>query len=247
MLVKHIYIKNNIMSEEMRKLINEFNEIISDDSLLRVRRRLPENVYSKEIINESSLSRVYSHIKDHNCAIISAFRNQMVNCLNTPKSQRVMSLKDNKERSRGLKSALLLLGYSVTSVKGSYVENYLQDNAVEVIEDSYFVVNKYNDSNFEKNLTTLGVLFCQDSVMFIKDSGQDVYLKGTNNADYPGLGNIDVMGKVVFGKESEFMTKVGNKPFVIEDFKTLQNNSKNFVSRYGRPILEDIENFNMDI
>jgi hypothetical protein len=235
------------MSEEMRKLINEFNELISDDSLLRVRRRLPENVYSQETINESSLSRIYSHIKNHDCAIISAFRSQMVNCLNTPKSERVMSLKDNKERSRGLKSALLLLGYSVTSVKGSYIENYLQDNAVEVVEDSYFVVNTNNDSKFEKNLTTLGVLFCQDSVMFIKDGGHDVYLKGTNNADYPGLGNTDVMGKVVFGKEGEFMTKVGNKPFVIEDFKTLQNNSKNFVSRYGRPILEDIENFDMDI
>ena len=140
------------MSEEMRKLINEFNGLISDDSLLRVRRRLPENVYLQETINESSLSRIYSHIKNHDCAIISAFRSQMVNCLNTPKSERVMSLKDNKERSRGLKSALLLLGYSVTSVKGSYIENYLQDNAVEVVEDSYFVVNTNNDSKFEKNL-----------------------------------------------------------------------------------------------
>jgi hypothetical protein len=235
------------MSEEMRKLINEFNELISDDSLLRVRRRLPENVYSQETINESSLSRIYSHIKNHDCAIISAFRNKMENCFDTLNSGRVISLKDNKERSRGLKSALLLLRYSVTMVKGSYIENYLQDNAVEVAEDSYFVVNTNNDPKFEKNLTTLGVLFCQDSVMFIKDNGRNVYLKGTNNSTHPGIGNIDVKDRVVFSKEGEFMTKVGNRPFVIEDFMTLQNNSKNFVTKYGRPILEDIENFDMDI
>jgi hypothetical protein len=234
------------MSNEMRKLINEFNDLVSEDSLLRVRRRLPESFYSQETITESSLSRLHSHIKNHDCAIISAFRNQMVNCVDKPTNEEMISLKDNRERNRGLKSALLLFGYSVTNVKGSYIENYLQDNEIEVLEDSYFVVNTNDDSKFEKNLTTLGILFCQDTVMFIKDGGQHVYLKGTNNSDYPGFGDIDVKGKISFGKEGEFMTKIGNRPFVIESFKSLQNNSKNLVSKYGRPIIEQIENFDIE-
>lgn len=233
------------MTNEMRKLINEFNDLVSDESLQYVRRRLPESFYSQENITESSLSRLHSHIKNHDCAIISAFRNKMENCVDRPTSDEVISLKNNKERNRGLKSALLLFGYSVTNVKGSYIENYLQDNKIEVLKDSYFVVNTNNDSKFEKNLTTLGILFCQDSVMFIKDSGKYVYLKGTNKSDYPGFGDIDVKGKISFGKEGEFMTKIGNRPFVIEDFRGLQHTSKQFVSKYGRPIVEQIENFDI--
>jgi hypothetical protein len=233
------------MTNEMRKLINEFSELVSEDSLLRVRRRLPESFYSKQNITESGLSRLHSHIKNHDCAIISAFRDKMENCVDIPISEEIVSLKDNKERNRGLKSALLLFGYSITNVKGSYIENYLQDNEVEVLEDSFFVVNTNDDSRFEQNLTTLGVLFCQDSVIFIKDGGQYVYLKGTNNAQYPSLGGIDVKGKISFGEEGVFMTKIGNRPFVIENFKGLQHNSKQFVSKYGRPIVEQIENLNI--
>jgi hypothetical protein len=82
--------------------------------------------------------------------------------------------------------------------------------------------------------------------MFIKDGGQHVYLKGTNNSDLPGFGYIDVKDKISFGKEGVFMTKIGNRPFVIESFKYLQNNSKNLVSKYGRPIIEQIENFDIE-
>ena len=235
------------MSEQMRNLIDKFSDNELQESLLSIRRRLPESMTSQthqqkrgvEEINESSLSRIYSHIKQHDCAIISAFRDKMINCHKD--SYDDLRFKTNKERSRDLRSALLVLGYSVTDVKGSYIENYMEDNAIEVFEDSYFVVNTNDNPKFDGDLMMLGILFCQDSVLFIKDGGNLSYLRGTNNAKYPGFKQVDIKDRIVFGKESEYMTRVGNRPFVIEDFKSLQINSKGFVTKYGRPIVSLME------
>lgn len=215
-------------------------------NILELRRRLsPEILLSVEPkdnqVSESSLSRVYSHIQQHDCAIITAFRNELVNCVMGDQSSRQLNIFQNKERNKNLKSALLMLGYGITKVKGSYIENYLQDNQVEVKEDSYFVVNKNNDANFEKMIMSLGKMFCQDSVAIIKKGGENNYLVGTNNADFPGLNNVDRLGKIKMGDENMFMTKVGNRPFVMESFDNSQINTKRLIIKYGKPILEMIK------
>jgi len=68
--------------------------------------------------------------------------------LNGDDSDEKVNTFQNKERNRELASALMLMGYDITKVKGTYIENYLQDNSVEVKEDSWFVVNTKDDSNF---------------------------------------------------------------------------------------------------
>ena len=157
------------------------------------------------------------------------------------KSGKELNIFQNKSRNKNLKSALLMLGYGVTSVKGSYIENYMEDNQIEVTEDSYFVTNRNNDPRFETTIISLGRMFCQDSVAILKKGGENNYLVGTNHGDFPGFNNIEQLGKIKMGDEDVFMTKVGNRPFVMESFDDSQINTKRLIIKYGKPILEMIK------
>jgi hypothetical protein len=191
-----------------------------------------------EQINEKSLSRVYAHILNHDCAIITAFKSKMINCLNVDDSNEKVNIFQNKERNRELASALMLLGYDITKVKGTTIENYLQDSAVEVKEDSWFVVNTKDDSNFIPTIVKLGGMYCQDSIAILEKGGKNSYLVGTNNSNFPGYGEKETFGNLTFGNQHQFMTKVGNRPFVMESFETSQINSKRIILKYGKPIVE---------
>jgi len=228
----------------MRELIDKYRKILNDPDYVSLRRRInPElfqeiietNVSSNKIV-ESSLSRINKYIENNQCAVISAFRKTLTNCLYDEDDDKRINIYDNKGRNKKLLSSLLVVGYDVTKVKGTYIENYMQENAIEVKEDSYFVVNSNNDPKFIKNIIKLGEIFCQDSV-FIFDFG-DNYLFGTNNSSYPGLGVKENMGKFHPGKEGEFMTKVSGRPFTVENFKNLQINSKRLVKEWSKPIID---------
>lgn len=193
-------------------------------------------INSSSKLNESSLNRVYSHIMNHDCAIITAFRGKLENCITNDVSEK-LSLRDNKSRNKGLKAALLYLRYAITNVKGSYIEDYLADNQKEVLEDSYFVVNLKDDPKFIDNIVRLGEIFCQDSVLIMEKGGENNYLVGTNFHTFPGYGEKIETGHFKPAIESEFMTKVGGRPFSLESFDMLQNNTKYLVKEYAKPIL----------
>ena len=234
------------MSNEMRNMINRFQDLMTEESVLRLRRRLPAEHFdhiNKQSINESSLSRVSSYIQNYDCAVITAFRNQLINCVLDEKSEEELSLYDKRARNKKLKAALMLLGYGVTNVKGSYIENYMEENAIELKEESFFVVNINNDSDFFRNIVALGKLYCQDSVIFFMDGGSDIFLYGTNHFDFPGYEEKKQYSKFNYGLESEFSTKVGGRPFtMMETFKNAQINSKRMITEFGRPILDKIKN-----
>ena len=63
------------------------------------------------VINESSLSRIWQKYKEHDSGTISASRGE-----NTKKQNQTLTL--------ALKTELIKLGYSVTKVKGKFIENY---------------------------------------------------------------------------------------------------------------------------
>ena len=203
------------MSKQMRDLMNKFAKVLT----------------------ESTLNRVHKHVMEHDCSIITAFRNSFVNCLDDVNDEKRLNIRTNKNINKTLKSALLSLGYGVTEVKGTYIENYLSDNEIEVKEDSYFVVNLKDDPNFIDNIIKMGEILCQDSVLIIKQGGNDNYLVGTNKSDFPGHGEIVKLGKLTAGIESQFMTKVGGRPFTLESFDNLQINSKRIVVEYSKPII----------
>ena len=199
-------------------------------------REFIEQQEKKSVVVESGLNRIYNYVKNHECAIITAYRHKLVNCVNNDSGE-TLHFKGNNERNKQLKATLLTLGYGVTPVKGTYVENYLQSNAIEVNENSFFVVNLKNDSNFIDNIKEMGEIFCQDSVLLITDGGKNVSLFGTNNSDFPGYGNSIKQGHFKPGIEGEFMTKVKGRPIVFETFNTLQNNTKRLVKEYAKPIM----------
>ena len=203
------------MSKQMRDLINKFGKVLT----------------------ESTLNRVHKHVMEHDCSVITAFRNSFVNCLDDDNDEERLNIRTNKNINKTLKAALLSLGYGVTEVKGTYIENYLSDNEIEVKEDSYFVVNLKDDPNFDDNIIKMGEILCQDSVLIINKGGDDNYLVGTNKSDFPGHGEVVNLGKLKPGVESQFMTKVGGRPFTLESFDNLQINSKRIVVEYSKPII----------
>tara|TARA_B100000902_G_scaffold386192_1_gene428517 strand:+ start:961 stop:1617 length:657 start_codon:yes stop_codon:yes gene_type:complete len=201
----------------------------------------------KYVLSESGLSRVWDHIGEHDTAIISAFRNDPLdNTECSTESDREeennTTLQTNKDRSHDLKAALLYNRYGVTVVDGSYIENYLDpEKQVEVKEDSYFVVNLNDEPTFFNTIAELGKLFCQDSVLLIPQGGSDAFLLGTNDSEWPGLGNKETVGRFRAGEEAEFMTRVNKRPVTFKEslqvFSDLPRNSRWIVSIRAKKVL----------
>ena len=163
-------------------------------------------------LTESSLSRIYNQAKEHDSGTISAFRSKR-DC-NTGE---VYTKKENLARSKTLKRDLLALGYGVTKIAGTYIENYGTKNAIEVKEESYIVIDLKDQNNLLADLKKLGLKYEQDSVTFQKLN--DTYqLVGTNKCPdgYPGYGKKVKLGKPIYGKDGEFHSKVNGRPFVFE-------------------------------
>ena len=175
--------------------------------------------WNKYLLKESGLSRVLQHIEAHDCAILTAFRNDpkdMSKCAKgsvDDNDQEGNTRALNKRRNRDLKAMLLGFDYGVTAVDGSYIENFEQPDQIEVKEDSLFVVNLNDDPDFARNVQEMAEKFCQDSVIIIPQGGEAAYLHGTNESDFPGYGEKVEVGDLKMGKEAEFMTRVGKRPF----------------------------------
>ncbi len=161
---------------------------------------------------ESSLSRIWKQTQEHDSGTISAFRSAK-EC----NQGDAFSKKENKDRNAKLKAKLLSQGYGVTSVKGTYIENYKSSNEKEVKEESFLVVDLKDTKKLEKDLKKLGEEFEQDSITF-QEANQGYYLIGTNDCPegYPGKGNKEKLGKPLFGKKGEFHSQVNGRPFVFE-------------------------------
>lgn len=182
----------------------------------------------KEIIFESTLNRIKTFIDKYDIAIISAFRNSNIFCAveNNYGKNHAFTKKENLLKHRELRSTLLKLRYGATNVVGSYIENLNTQIEKKVLENSIFVVNLKNDEDFINNIIRLGKLYCQDSVL-IKTKGENPYLYGTNNSQYIGLDKRVEFSenKFYFGKEdSEYITKVGDRPFYVKENETPDNN-----------------------
>ena len=103
----------------------------------------------RQFINESGLSRVRKHIMNHDCAILTAFRGDLMDMGNcTDNAEMPEEGEKNMNRNRDLKATLLGSGYGVTKVDGSYVEDFDTPKAMEVKENSLFCVNLKDDPSF---------------------------------------------------------------------------------------------------
>lgn len=197
-------------------------------------------------LNESGLSRLYQHMTEHDCAVLTAFRNDandMTQC--TQNADVPEEGENNKTRNRDLKATLLGMKIGVTKVDGSYIEDFDTPQAVEVSEDSLFCVNLKDDPNFFQTIQRLGEKYCQDSILCIPQGGKGAYLMGTNDAEFPGLGQKVSVGDAKFGGEAEFMSRVGNRPVTfaegLETYKDLSRNQRMAVMAITKKFLSESE------
>lgn len=204
-------------------------------------------------ICESGLSRVHKHMMEHDCAMITAWRNDpldLSHCaadLEAVKALQERNLRDikhskkdngidrkfvhelNKINNSHVKAVLRTHGYGVTDVDGTFIENFDSPNAIPVNEDSMFVVNLNDDPKFKEIIAGLGREYCQDSVLFIDKGTGNAYLHGTNNSSSPGLENDMTVGKWRGGHDGQFYTSVSGRPFTFKEEK-LSNNANWFMS-----------------
>lgn len=150
---------------------------------------------------ESSLTRISQHIQNNQCAIISGERD-------------ILSKNQNSLRNKSLKKDLLDLGYSVTPAKGVYLEYYKSPLERPVKEESFFVSNINNASNFFFNIKKLSYKYDQESVLLIEPGGMG-WLFGTSfDSDFLDFGQKEFIGYFKPGKKGEFMTMINGRPFI---------------------------------
>jgi len=164
--------------------------------------------------NESSLSRVWKHNEEHDCAAFTAFR-KAEDC----GKGKEYTKDDNKARNKSLLAKLKSKGYGVTKLKGTYPEG---GNVGK--EDSFFIVDLSDGGNLLSDAKKLGEEFEQDSILFIpKGSIQNnatAFLVGTNRCDnnWLGFGKTEPFSKGKLGYESPIYTsKVNGRPFIFEE------------------------------
>jgi len=164
-------------------------------------------------INENGLSRLYRQTRTHDFGVITAFRYAPECGKGKPYKRH-----ENEQRNASLLAKLRSFGFSVTAIKGSYIENYGSSDEREVKENSYFVVDVQDRGDLKNKLVSLGEEFEQDSVLF-GSAGGDGVLIGTNHCTgaYPGYGVEKMQGGAIFGKTGTFMSRVKGRPFVFAE------------------------------
>lgn len=145
-------------------------------------------------------------MSSYDCGIITAFRNKYTH-------------EENMDRNRKLIPYFLSWGYGVTSVFGSYIEDYNTPNQKkEQKEVSYFVTDIHDKGKLEKALMVLAKKFDQDSILFLPKNDNRVYLLGTSSFEgrMPLYKSKTYFDKMKIGKPNEFMAKVKGRPFYFE-------------------------------
>jgi hypothetical protein len=185
-------------------------------------------------LEESSLSRIWKKTQNHSCGTITSFRGSKTKT-------------ENKKTNSEMLTYLMGKGYSVTKIKGSYIENFgSKETQKEVGEESFFVCNQdvdgHDDGMLEKDLVALGRKYDQDSVLIIPYGGKGAYLRGTSKREdaYPSYNKKEVVGGGKFGKASgAFLSRIRGREFSFEDVEPMQTingirGQKIFVDKLSR-------------
>ena len=198
--------------------MNNFDDAIKKKLLEEVDNFNNIAIYNNEL-NEKSLNRMMLWLNKCDCAFITAFRYKLIDIANPDKTyygpndnwtdKKIFTHEENREKNKLLKAELLNLKYGVTTVKRVYSEGMNNESS----EESFFVVNRFNDPNFLNNLLSLAEYFNQDSIYYKPKDKTYGYLIGTNGATYPGYHKKGDESKLKPCSASNFMSRIGNKAF----------------------------------
>ena len=183
----------------------------------------------KQIINESSLSRMRQHMLEHDTAMMTAFRGYIRG--EGAGAKIPVTRKQNLKRNAQLK-AELNKKYNITVVQGKYIEDYGTPEAEEKGEVTFFVVDNEDTGNLERDIIRLGKKWEQDSVLFVEKGAANGRLHGTSTAEFPGFGKIFKLGHPVFGKSGEIMTRMKGRPFIFTE-SVIVDHKVQHLSRMG--------------
>lgn len=170
-----------------------------------------------DLINEASLSRLRSGIDNHDAGAITAFRGEYTRS-------------ENKARNRKLLGYLKSKGYAITSVKGSYIENFGSSDAKEVGEESYFVIDRQDNGDLKTTLERLGNEFDQDSILWVAKGtkGQLIGTSRRENAFPPYKQTMD-FSKSEFGRVAgAFFSRVKGRQFTFAEDISYASSITNF-------------------
>lgn len=192
----------------------------------------------QEELIESSLSRIHSRIMEHSTGALSAFRDEFTRS-------------ENRKRNKEMLAWLHQRGYSVTHVKGAFIEQFNMPNAVEVGEESWFVANTKVDGDdggkLERDLIKIGRHFDQDSILSIESGGKKAELIGTSQREdaFPSYGErVNVGGLKMGDADGPFFSRVRGRKFAFEARDMNQPGSiggKQAMSIIAKRIDEDME------
>ena len=211
--------------------MNKFDDAIKKKILEEVDNFNNIAIYNNEL-NEKSLNRMMLWLNKCDCAFITAFRYKLIDIANLDKTyygpndnwvdKKIFTHEENREKNKLLKAELLNLKYGVTTVKRVYPEGMNNESS----EESFFVVNRFNDPNFLNNLLSLAEYFNQDSIYYKPKDKTYGYLIGTNGATYPGYHKKGDESKLKPGSASNFMSRIGNKAFSFIPNNALKVNNR---------------------
>lgn len=191
----------------------------------------------KDFLIESSLSRLWSKFNDHDAGIITAFRGSKTK-------------QENRNNNAEMLSYLKRKGYSLTKVKGSYIENFGKEDAKEVGEESFVVVDQNDTKELKKDLIKMGRLYDQDSVLFIAKD-EEAVLIGTNRSDFPGFNKEISVGRAKFGKDAnEFFSRINGRQFAFENIESVEEmkDPENIMGKQAMKLVaEDVERRYQDL
>lgn len=221
--------------------MNKFDDAIKKELLEEVDNFNNIAIYNNEL-NEKSLNRMMLWLNKCDCAFITAFRYKLIDIANQDKTyygpndnwedKKIFTHEENREKNKLLKAELLNLKYGVTTVKRVYPEGMNNESS----EESFFVVNRFNDPNFLNNLLSLAEYFNQDSIYYKPKDKTYGYLIGTNGATYPGYHKKGDESKLKPGSASNFMSRIGNKAFSFIPNNALKvNNRKEGIENTDAP------------
>ena len=221
--------------------MNKFDDAIKKKILEEVDNFNNIAIYNNEL-NEKSLNRMMLWLNKCDCAFITAFRYKLIDIANPDKTyygpndnwtdKKIFTHEENREKNKLLKAELLNLKYGVTTVKRVYPEGMNNESS----EESFFVVNRFNDPNFLNNLLSLAEYFNQDSIYYKPKDKTYGYLIGTNGATYPGYHKKGDESKLKPGSASNFMSRIGNKAFSFIPNNALKvNNRKEGIENIDAP------------
>lgn len=164
-------------------------------------------------VNESSITRLMRHNEEHDCVCMTAYRsNREKDDSGVHKRKARVS---NQKANAALGSVLRKYGYNVTKVVGKYPE---EDGQADVKENSWFVVNVNDDSDFVDVCADLAEADEQDSILVMPkgsfSSGKGCYLYGTNpNGSWPKYHEKKMTDGISVNGDSPFETRISGKRY----------------------------------